>query len=423
MLQRKKVFKLLTICMMFMFSMLFTSGLAKAEQAKPELSDSEITIGIGTYGSGSFYFHKTNDKYEISVNNPLEDAQYSFTSSNKDIVTVEKSGSKAYLTGIKKGTTYITCKQIFNGETTTVGKCKVMVNNSTLQLPNNQVDLLSIGSAKLGSWVQAPLCDIDYRIPDAKYTYTTTSKYFTMKDVKYNETNVGEGYFGFKQEYVAKKAGTYKVTVKETYKGKTRTVGSFKVTVHDLEIEKNYIMPLNTSVRCDYLIGYPKTGKSYYFEGDGFDANKKTSKSVVFIDNDQFGEPQLSALKDGTATIKIYEGTNKSNKKYVGSSTIIVKRDFIDFRLYDGEYETYIGHKYATISLRTSPDVTLDDIKVTSSDKSILTVKYSKEENECILSPNKAGTVTLVVKKGKETISCTVTVYETEEAYKKATGY
>ncbi len=416
--QRKKAFKLLTICMMLMFSMLFTSVLAKAEQAKPELSVSEITIGIGTYGRG-FIYNKTDDKYAISVKNPLEDAQYSFTSSNKDIVTVKKSGSKAYLTGVKKGTVYITCKQTLDGQTTTLGKCKVIVKNATLK-PTKQVSGLVLGSGKFGSWVAEPLCYIENRIPDAKYTYTTNSKNFTLKDEKYNETQAGEGYFGFKQAYTAKKSGTYTVTVKETYKGKTKKIGTFKVIVHDLEIPENYPMEPNASIYYDDIIRYSRYDKEYFIEGDGFDARKKTSNSVVYIEENWYGAPRIYSLKDGTATLKIYEGTNESNKKYIGSCTIKVTSDYIAFS--NKHYQSTVGYKNE-IFFRTGSETTLDDIKITSSDESILTVKFSGEYKSFNIIPHKAGTVTITAKKGKEKISCTVTVYASAEARQKAMGY
>ncbi len=242
-----------------------------------------------------------------------------------------------------------------------------------------------------------------------------------MKDEKYNETQAGEGYFGFKQAYTAKKSGTYTVTVKETYKGKTKKIGTFKVIVHDLEIPENYPMEPNASIYYDDIIRYSRYDKEYFIEGDGFDARKKTSNSVVYIEENWYGAPCIYSLKDGTATLKIYEGTNESNKKYIGSCTIKVTSDYIAFS--DKQYTAVVGVKRNDIYFRTGSKTNLNDIKITSSDESILTVKFSGE-NDCFnIITHKAGTVTISAKKGKEKISCTITVYASGEEFQKAMGY
>lgn len=55
---------------------------------------------------------------------------YTFTSGNKKIVKVKKSGTKCYITGVKAGSTKITVKEKLNGKTKKVGTCKVIVKAS-----------------------------------------------------------------------------------------------------------------------------------------------------------------------------------------------------------------------------------------------------------------------------------------------------
>lgn len=63
-----------------------TTKVVKAAE-KPSIV-SEMTIGTGTTHSDYFGYGK-NDKYTIEVNNPAKKATYSFTSSNKNVVTLQ----------------------------------------------------------------------------------------------------------------------------------------------------------------------------------------------------------------------------------------------------------------------------------------------------------------------------------------------
>lgn len=395
------------------------AGVTKKAQAaeKVQLSHTEITIGIGNYGGNAFYFHKTKDKYIITVDNPMKGASYTFTSSNKKVVIVKASGTKAYLTGINGGTATITCKQTLNGKTTTIGKCKIIVNKASIQ-EAAEANRLSMGTRSLGSWVQEPICYIRNRIPDAKYTYSTNSKNLTIKDTKYDETQAGEGCFGFKQTYTAKKAGTYTVTVNETYQKKTRKVGTFKVIIHDLEIRENIAISPKDTISFNSILSYKKNGMNYYFEGDKFDANIKNKNSIAYIADNEYGDPVIHGVKEGTAKFNIYEGTDKKSKKYVGSCTVRVSANYVSFN--DSKISTYVGDESFYVYVSTDPETKLKDMTVTPSNKDVLSVgeggSYMSGLNWKII-PLKAGTTTLTAKKGKETTTCTVTVFATEEEY------
>ena len=76
-------------------------GVETKADEKPQLSDTEMTIGRGSYGmpSDDFVYHKKNDRYILSVENSKKGATYTFKSSDKKVVTVKtnKSGTKGYL--------------------------------------------------------------------------------------------------------------------------------------------------------------------------------------------------------------------------------------------------------------------------------------------------------------------------------------
>lgn len=322
-LQKKKVISVFIVFMLLMvsvFSVDISENVLKAA-TKTILSASEMAIGIGTYGGERSNFNKAKDKFVFNVKNPVKNAKYTFDSSNKKIVTVKNSGTKAYLTGIGYGTATITCKQILNGKTTTVGKSKVTVKKAYIR-EDGMKDYLHLGSGRLGSYVQEPLVEIYYRNPEAKYVYSSDSSDFTITEKKYTE-HLDAGDHDYAQEYTAKKAGSYTVTVKETYKNKTRKVGTFKVTVHNTEYVEALNIDLEFFGTVSDIIKYEKSDMNYYIEGDGFDLNKKSEDSVIYLDSDD--RSIIWGYNEGTVKVKIYEGTNEANKKYITTCTITVK--------------------------------------------------------------------------------------------------
>ncbi|MDF2473670.1 MAG: Ig domain protein group 2 domain protein [Anaerocolumna sp.] len=424
--QKKYVISVFAIFMMIMITVFISFSTVNTAQAetKASLEETEMTIGIGTYGRYyGFIYNKTEHRYAINVVSAHKSATYTFSSSNKKVVTVKASGTKGLLTGVASGTATITCKQTLNGTTTVVGKAKVTVKRALLE-ETHEAARLTLGTGSLGSWVQEPICYIRYRIPDAKYTYSTGSKNLTIKDTRYEETQAGEGYFGFKQTYTAKKAGTYTVTVKETYKDVTRKVGSFKVVIHDLEIEDSYTLAPKESVQASYLLSYPKRGKKYYFEGDGFDAGVKNSNTIAYIQKDNYGNDIIYGVKEGTCKFNIYEGTSEADKKLVGSCTIRVDENYIVN--YQTNFVSYVGANSSSIYFRTSPNALIEDITISISDESIIDI-YDEAKLELLkcwyFKPLKAGTTTVTAKYGDNTATCTVTVYPSYEEYLEAVSY
>lgn len=422
-MRKKKIVSLLVIGMWLMMFILPVSISTNTAQAatKASLSESELTIGLGAYGSPMFIFNKTDDKYAITVNNPVKGAKYSFKSSSAKIVTVKAGKTKGYLTGVKSGSATITCNQTLNGKTTLVGKCKVTVEKATIS-PTYVAESLALGTASFGSWVAEPICNIYNRIPDAKYTYSTNSKDFTIKDTKYEETQAGEGYFGFKQTYTATKAGTYTVTVNETYNGVTRKLGTFKVAVHDLSIREDVSIAPGELIVISSLLSYSKKGINYYYEGDGFDVYKKSADSIAYIAEDKYEGLSIYGVKEGTAKINIYEGKNETSKVLVGSFTVQVSTEYITFK--ETNYTTYVGDPYCYIFVRSLAGTELDNITLTSSDEDVASVGQGGPFDELIrwgITPLEEGTTTIHAEYGDKSASCTVKVYATWEEYVDAT--
>ena len=152
---------------------------------KATLSETKKTIGVGTYGEDNFYLHKAKTKYCVTVKNAQKGAAYAFVSSNKKVVTVKKSGTKGYLTGVKAGTATVTVKQTLKGKTVTVGKCKVTVKNATVSATENANETLGMGdNVQIGGAERDAICYIKYLNPDATYTYKSNDSNLKMTQVK-----------------------------------------------------------------------------------------------------------------------------------------------------------------------------------------------------------------------------------------------
>ncbi|MFW5672658.1 MAG: hypothetical protein ACOCM8_10300, partial [Acetivibrio ethanolgignens] len=231
-------------------------GLEVKAAAKPVLSNSKMTIGIGS-----------ND-YRLSVKNAKKGASYTFVSGNKKVATIKKSGTAGYITGVKAGKTTITVKQKLKGKITIVGKCSLTVKASSVEASRYSEnlelgkDILLNDPEKMSEYdAYNTFCSIQYYNPAAKYTFQSNSSNFEISEVELFE--VGR-YTLCGGKYTAKKPGTYTVTLKETYQKKTRTVGKFKVTVQDADIPDSLEMAVGESTwkyeipdvfwYCDYLI-------------------------------------------------------------------------------------------------------------------------------------------------------------------------
>lgn len=448
-MKEKHFTSLIVSIIMLVISMLLINISTKESQAatKSKLDASELEIGIGTYGNRYNEFNRKNDKYQISIDNPVKNAKYTFKSSNKKILTVKASGSKVYLTGIKAGKAIITCNQTIKNKTTIVGKCKVTVYSASI---NDVSASLPMGTGDLVSLFDEPIICINNRIPDAKYTFDSgdsnliikesesTQYYASLKD----ENSLWEtgSYFVIHQTYTAKKPGTYAVAVYETYKGKTKKVGVTEVIINDFEMHDNFVIPAGGTLSTYDIFANRKLGMNYYLEGDGFDANKINSESIIYItDYERDDDPGLFTIDDlfdnqtihcvngGTVKLKVLEGKNKKTAKYIGSITIQVDENYISFG--DNYYITYIGEKNFAdrwldcLDLDTASNVKSDTISFTISDESILRIgesedAYDKYGYNWEIIPLKAGTTTIEAKCGDTISTCIVTVYPSLWDYK-----
>lgn len=385
------------ICLMFlaMFVLISKVSFVQVEAAaKPSISKG-MTMGTGSISFYNPYYKE--DKNTLSVSNPVKKATYSFTSSNSAVITVKSTGTKAYLTGVKAGNASITCNQKLNGKTTKIGTCNVIVEDVKVY------DLFS--DLPMGT-SQMPAFDYSYRNCDATYTYVSDSKNLTAVD---DIIKTEDGALYVTQIFTAKIAGTYTVTVKETYNKKTRTIGKLKFTVHNASIpnvESN--MDIGDTLYAYYLIEYYRFDVPYVFEVE--------DESIIGISGTN-ESIQIEAKKAGTTTINIYEDSTKPDKnKLLGSCKItakVVVLESIELDFY--ETEAYVGEDTITFEINKDPYNAPGTFTVTSSNQDVATVSEPDEDGYCEITPVGAGTTIITVTCGDITETQTITVYDDGE--------
>jgi hypothetical protein len=399
--KRNRLFKV-CISLLLMIGFILPSQLttSSAQAASKPSIESEMTINAGSIRGESFVYLKS-DKQVLEVNNPVKKATYSFKSSNTGVVKLKASGSKVYLTGLKAGTSTITCEQKLSGKTTKVGTCKITVKAA--EAYSESYDGMSLGTSK-GIYVY-----YGYRNCDATYTFTSNSKNFTMKEVVEKEKGSKDNYL-VQQSYTAKKAGTYTVTVKETYNKKTRTVGKFKFEVKKATVAEEYELYEEDYIGAFSLIYYSRGDVSYLFD-DG-------DASVVEFYNGEDGGVYMVGKKPGTVTVKIYEDATKPDKsKLIGSCKVTVKElklESLDYYLFDTQ--SYVGGSAIGYQVYKYPTNAPEQVTVTSSDPSVATVGEMNEDFYGEITPVGEGTATITITCGDITKTETIKIYADEDA-------
>ncbi len=425
---------LMTLCFALVLGNLVLPGtVAEAAAKKTAISTTSMSIPVGKMNSKVYYFKNSwefGNPQKLTVNNPVKGATYQFTSSNTKVVTVGKSGG--YITGVKAGSATITCVQSYKNKKTTIGKCKVTVKSASLLVSDYGNEFpVGKGGYDLASYYGDAnnLYSIAYRNPDAVYSLTSGSGDFTIKEVKYSAANVkavsdnkeyqdvlksfiGSRYmYGY--QFDAKKAGTYTITVKETYNKKTKTLGSFKVIIKDTSVtEENQDLLLGDSINPLSLVNYAKENVNYYFEIKDYDEVNQDNNVLKLVQDGS--NLSIYGNKAGTAQVIVKEESEQGT--VIGTATIVVKEVPCESITVDSEeYTTYIGDEYFEIEYELDPWDTTDKVTIESDKPDILKVVYDEEEQSWIYTPLKAGKANITIKCGNQSVVRQVVVTEEEE--------
>ena len=160
---------------------------------------------IGVNGTTKIYFENKKSK-----------ASYTFSSSKKSVATVSKKG---VITGKQSGTAKITVNQKYKGKTTKVGTVKVIVKKAQIYKYSGIWIPAQPGFIKNNPSQEKARDYVEYLNPKAKYTfYSDNADLVISKDGKVTDV---------------KNSGKANYIIKETYKGKTRTVGKVPVELKE----------------------------------------------------------------------------------------------------------------------------------------------------------------------------------------------
>lgn len=432
-IQMMKTSKLLVFMalsfVLVMSSLFLPSEKTQAAAKKATVSTKEMIIPVGKL-SDKVYWNQNSwqlaNAEKLTVKNPVKGATYQFTSSNSQVVKVNKTGG--YLTGVKAGSATITVTQTYKSKKTTVGKSKITVKNAGITVSDygnefpvgtNGFDLVNYYNG------DTSLYQITYRNPNATYTLSSSSNNFSIKEMKYDaskaksltdneyyqeelENYIGKSYF-YGYEFTAKEAGTYTVTIKETYNKKTKTVGSFKVVAKATSIsEPDVDIRLGSTLNVFTLLSYAKASTSYYFEIQDFDdVNQDNNVALLKEDGEEL---YLYGNKTGTAQVIIKEESEEG--MVIGTVNLTVSEALCESIIVEEEYSTYVDDEYFYIYFDLEPWDTTEKVTIESDNSSVLKVEYDSEEERWSYTPLEVGEANVTIKCGEQTATTKVIVEE-----------
>lgn len=283
------------------------------QAAKPSVTKKSITIPMGHIrknsiwmvfgGSGKLYGQ--GEKAQIKVKNASGKITYS--TSNSRVVTVNKDG---WPTGTGAGTATVTVKN--RGRR--IGTVKVTVKSATCYNYNNKGYSIPKRTNTYVTW-NDDMEPIRYANQDAKYSGVSSNSNIKIK-------NDGTNF-----KVYAKKSGTTKITVTETYKGKKRRLkGAIRVEACNPHIRTDGAA--NTS-----LGGHFETGDVLEYQNNYIKAEVIQGNGTVLKKNDY--KMRFTGLSDldkssvfyvvgkGTAKIRFTDDTGAN----YGTYTVKVPKD------------------------------------------------------------------------------------------------
>ena len=379
-----------------------------------------------------------NATTQIYLDNKKSKASYTFSSSKKSVATVSKKG---VITGKKTGTVKITVTQKYKGKTTKVGTVKITVKKAEIPEYLADEDNEVWVSAQPG-WIseenpmEVYVSQYVYCMnPKAKYTfYSDSTDLVISKDGMVTEV---------------KKSGKAHYIIKETYKGKTRTVGKVPVQMMDPKYIGADTVELCVGDDVFYLKDYIMALGNYNFSWS--DTKQSVEEAIQSAnDPDQSDEDEVLAINvesDGSwyggikakaqgtryCTITQYNYLTGKYDKVVAQFTIVVPdtSKLTDLKMpweqEDSRWDSYNSatntvemsyyEEYSEIWMEPTPYKYSGSYEVTSSNPDVVSAKIKTDEwggQYLTLEYLKAGTSTITIRAGEFQKSFIIKVVDKE---------
>lgn len=352
---KRNMKKVVAIAFMLGMAAITSPVEAKTSTATLPVKTADIALGAkGVYQYDTTRKEYGNDtfrkgSYQIPIKKAVTGAKYVCTTSDKKIATATVKDNRIYLTGLKAGTTKITCKQTVDGKTTVVGTMTVKVHNAEIKWEKPEYWIFQNDEAGIGIWATPKagtmLRHVDSKIKAGEMFGGFYLKWSSLdKDVKYDFTSGKDGLrvtstntkirqSSSNELYSNKrymnthptKAGTYTLTFTQTYK-KNKVTSSKKVTYYDSKAKSKAELSEGVKTyRLDDLIDRVSNTKNYVLEVNGVDIAKKNS--ILYTYEDEKGQVWIATSKKGTVKVKAYyyNATKKTKGKYLGTCEVTVK--------------------------------------------------------------------------------------------------
>ncbi len=267
-----------------------------------------------------------NATEKIHLENEKKDAEYTYSSNNKSVVTVNQKGE---VKGRGFGTAQITVFEEWNGKKNAVGTVTVNVKKAVI---NHAVTkkVYSDLTTQPGYYKENPK---DF-YKDLEYTMQYYNPKATYQFYSCDEEILTISLDGVIQE--TKKAGKAKVKIKEVYEGKTRTVGKLTVSVEEPRLSENgtlnpvvpkgEILDVEAFFKClpgDYYVYISESSEELTND------NRNVLEFKMTDDNFWYGE--IYAAEVGTEYIHVwaYDYVKKDFTIYLGYITVRVEESSV----------------------------------------------------------------------------------------------
>lgn len=302
----------------------------------------------------------------------------------------------------------------------------------------NQDEGMYVGKQRIiGSY----LVEFSNYKPSGKYTFTTNSKDLSIKldnsCIKTLKKYYDKGWTINNDDMIynvtAKKPGTYKVTIKEKYKGKTRTLKkNAKLYVYEPEvISDEYTAYIGNNISPSMLLSRHYTAGDYNYEVvEG--ADTVLSATTAADDGDY---PILKPIAEGQAKVKITDLYGKD----CGTVSVTVKANHCtklelsdSAHYYDDDDNQKIGitiTRYSDDTAQEDSDCLYtyydlygededynisDPVTITSSNPAVVSVSQTDSEgessNEWYAAPQSEGDAVLTITCGSQSVQLPVHV-------------